>query len=78
MMKSELIRIQQEIDLEQEAAIRALKAPAVVSNHAAIVARGQERLERLTLHIQTLERAGLHTELKAVLESDNLWEQVDV
>ncbi len=63
MPLTDFTRIKQQIDLEQEAAIRALKAPAVVSNHAAIVARGKERLDRLVLHIQTLDRAGLHTEL---------------
>jgi hypothetical protein len=76
-MATEFTRIIQQIDKEREAAIRALNAPAVVSNHAAITARGQERLQRLTVHIQVLDRAGLHTELKEVFASDDLWEQVD-
>jgi hypothetical protein len=77
MSVSEVAGIKQQIDREREAAIRALNAPAVVSNHAAITARGQERLQRLTVHIQVLDRAGLHTELNAVLASDEIWEQVD-
>jgi hypothetical protein len=73
MSLTDVAKVRQRIDLEQEAAIRALNAPAVVSNHAAITARSQERLDRLVLHLQVLDRAGLHTELKTVLQSDHLW-----
>jgi hypothetical protein len=72
-MSTDVTRTRQEIDLRIEAARRALHAPAAVANHQSITAR----MERLAVHLQALERAGLHTELKEVIDADDLWEQVD-
>jgi hypothetical protein len=69
MNLSDVAKTRQQIELEREAAIGALKAPAVVANHAAITAR----MERMTVHIQALVKAGLHKEAEMVCTSDDLW-----
>jgi hypothetical protein len=69
MSQSEVARIRQQIDLQREAAIRGLHAPAIVANHQTITAR----MERMTVHLLALERAGLHKEAEIVCKSDDLW-----
>ena len=69
MSSSEVAKIQKDIDLQLEAAKRALIAPAVVASHQFITAR----MERMVLHLKALEEAGLHKEAKEFCTSAHAW-----
>ena len=71
MLQSEVARTRERIDLQIEAARRALHAPAVVANHQSITAR----MERMAIHLQALVHAGLIEEAETFCTSDHLWEQ---
>lgn len=60
---SEIARLRQQIDLEHEAAERALHSPAITAPHAYITAR----MEQVWKHIQALERIGGRDAVQGVL-----------
>jgi hypothetical protein len=70
MAESEYKRLQQQIDLEREAAQRGLTGLSSGSaRHAFITAR----MMRMAQYIQQLKAQGKHEEARALLLNDDLW-----
>ena len=70
MAESEYKRLQQQIDLEREAAQRGLTGLSSGSaRHAIITAR----MMRMAQHIQQLKEQSKHEEARAILLNDDLW-----
>ena len=70
MAESEYKHLQQQIDLEYEAAQRGLTGLSSGSaRHAFITAR----MMRVAQHIQQLKEQGKHEEARAMLLNDDLW-----
>ena len=70
MHGSELARLLQQIDLENEAARQGLTGlSSGTAQHAFITAR----MERMSRYIQQLAEQGKHEEAQAILLNDDLW-----
>jgi hypothetical protein len=69
---SEVARLREHIDLEEQASRLGLYGPAIVANHASNTVRMQQGAER----ILGLFRAGKHEEAEALMNTES-WEGND-